>query len=233
MEVRLDKAICLCLDKRQEHWEDLKEQCESRGIEFIRFLVGKGEIFPEEEYDYIDDPNPNVTYWRYGAPDAKKNHYNAFMSHQGMLRYAIDNNLESVLFLEDDAYFTERFEDVFSKVKDTLEPVDWDIVYFGWWIGHEGDGWNSMIEDMYNQEGEVGIGRVGNAHSTLGGLHAALINKSMFKKMASLSPLDCMDSLLNRMFHQEINSYYICPKIIHDKGIFSEAEQNENPRLKL
>ena len=78
-----------------------------------------------------------------------------------------------------------------------------------------------------------GIGRVGSAHATLGGLHAALINKSMFEKMANLDPVDCMDSLLNRMFHQEINSYYICPKIIHDKGIFSEAEQSETPRLKL
>ena len=125
MEIKLDRAICLCLDKRQEHWEDLRQQCESRGIEFIRFLVGKGEIFPREEYDYIDDPSPNLTYWRYGSPETKKNHYNAFMSHKGMLRYAIDNNFESVLFLEDDAYFTERFEDVFNKVKETLEPIDW------------------------------------------------------------------------------------------------------------
>ena len=48
MEIKLDKAICLCLDKRQEHWEDLREQCESRGIEFIRFLVGKGRFSPKK-----------------------------------------------------------------------------------------------------------------------------------------------------------------------------------------
>ena len=50
----INKAYCLCLDKREEHWLNLQEQCESKGIEFCRFLVGGGELFPEEKYDHVD-----------------------------------------------------------------------------------------------------------------------------------------------------------------------------------
>ena len=32
----VDKAICLCLDKRQEEWEDLQNHCESKGLKFDR-----------------------------------------------------------------------------------------------------------------------------------------------------------------------------------------------------
>ena len=40
----VEHAYCLCLDKREEHWEDLKEQCESKGIKFHPFIVGDGDI---------------------------------------------------------------------------------------------------------------------------------------------------------------------------------------------
>ena len=52
MGLKIEKAICLCLDKRKEHWEDLENQCALKGIPFEKFMVGKGEIFPKDQYDY-------------------------------------------------------------------------------------------------------------------------------------------------------------------------------------
>lgn len=234
--MKIKNAYCLCLDKRQEHWEDLQEQCESRGIKFRRFLVGKGELFPKKEYDYIDDPNPPLDRWTYGRGPGQssiKNHCNAFLSHQVMLRKAIEENLDNVLFLEDDAYFTSRYDDVMEKVSDGIDKLEWDMLYFGWWIGNEYDEWNENIEQEYLEKGSASIARLRAAPKMCGGLHGVLINKSMFELMASLPPINPIDSILNHNYHMDINSYYIMPKIIHDKGIFSECEQSPCPRKHL
>ena len=118
----IKKAYCLCLDKRKEHWLDLRQQCESKGLEFNCFLVGKGELFSTEEYDRIDTQIPKLDFsWGYGgnANDSFEetrekitHHYNAFLSHQEMAQKALKDGDEKVLFLEDDSYFTERFDDV-------------------------------------------------------------------------------------------------------------------------
>ena len=54
--LNIKNAFCLCLDKRQEHWEELRLQCESKGIKFNPYIVGDGEILPPEMYDRIDTP---------------------------------------------------------------------------------------------------------------------------------------------------------------------------------
>ena len=66
--LKIDKALCLCLDKRQDEWDELKEQCESHGIEFDPFVVGEGKLLPFESYDRIDDKFPPVEHWQYGNP---------------------------------------------------------------------------------------------------------------------------------------------------------------------
>jgi len=231
--MQIKNAYCLCLDKRQKHWEDLQEQCESRGIKFHRFLVGKGELFPKEEYDYIDDPNISIERWGYGTPRTAINHCNAFMSHLVMANRAVEEGLESVLFLEDDAYFTSRYDDVLGKVSDGVNNLDWDMLYLGWWIGFEDDEWNEQVEEDYLQRGLTSIARVRAAPALLGGLHGVVIKREVLETLCSLPPIGPIDGLLNHNFHNgpyTINSYYIMPKIIHDKGIFSEAEQSPCPR---
>ena len=232
--MQIKNAYCLCLDKRQKHWEDLQEQCESRGIKFRRFLVGKGELFPKKEYDYIDSPNPPIDKWGYGREGTVRNHCNAFLSHKVMLKKAIEENLDSVLFLEDDAYFTSRYDDVMKKVSDVIDKLEWDMLYLGWWVGFEDDEWNENIEQEYLEKGLASIARVRSVPlGLMGGFHGVLINRTMFKILSELPPLGPLDGLLNYNFHSgpyTINSYYIAPKIIHDKGIFSEAEQSPCPR---
>jgi hypothetical protein len=231
--MKIKDAYCLCLDKRQKHWEELREQCESRGIKFHRFLVGKGELFPKEEYDYIDSPNPPIENWGYGREDTAPNHCNAFLSHKVMAARAIEEGLEEVLFLEDDAYFTSRYEDVLEKVSDGIDSLDWDMMYLGWWIGNEYDEWNEIIEEEYLREGSSSVGRVRAAPNPIGGLHAVIIKKKVLEVMSVLPPIGPVDSILNHNFHNgpfTINSYYVMPKIIHDKGIFSECEQSPCPR---
>jgi len=232
------KAYCLCLDKREEHWLDLKKQVESKGLEFNRFLVGSGEIFPKEEYSHIDEDNPVVDMWGYGGhqTDAdetvtkkKQNHYKAFLSHQAMARKALEDGDEKVLFLEDDAYFTERFDEVIEKSQEKILSLDYDVLYLGWWIGDEGDDFNNTIENTWKEERLPAVGKV----VRIGGLHGVIFSRKMLDIITRLTPIDPVDSQLSKFFHDKINSYFIAPKIIHDKGIFSECEQSVTTRHKL
>jgi len=223
----IKKAYCLCLDKREEHWLDLKQQCESKGLEFNRFLVGKGEIFDPDDYDRLDVSSPENLKWGYGGHEKDSpeevnrkvnHHYNAFLSHQEMAKRALEDGDEKVLFLEDDAYFTERFNEVIEKSEEKILSLDYDILYLGWWIGDEGDEFNNTVEDTWQKEKLPAVGKA---------------SRKMLDIITRLTPIDPVDSQLSKFFHDKINSYFIAPKIIHDKGVFSECEQSVTTRHKL
>lgn len=234
----IKKAYCLCLDKRKEHWLDLKQQCESKGLEFNRFLVGEGAIFNKEEYDRIDSLMPKSTQWSYGGHEKdtpheiqikKSKHYNAFLSHQAMAKKALEDGDEKVLLLEDDAYFTERFDLITKNLESDIENMRYDMLYLGWWMGDEGDEFNEEIESLWKERGGIGVGKVGR----IGGLHGVIVSKKILDIITRLTPFDPIDAQLTVFFHDKIESYYIAPKIIHDKGIFSECEQSVVERTKL
>ena len=181
---------------------------------------------------------PESTDWGYGGhkkdtPEethAKKSkHYNAFLSHQEMARKALEDGDEKVLFLEDDAYFTERFDEVVEKIKPDIENIEYDMLYLAWWIGDEGDQFNEDIEKIWKEKGDAGISRT----RRIGGLHGVIISRRILDIITRLDAFDPVDSQLFKFFHNKIKSYFVAPKIIHDKGIFSECEQNLIERTKL
>ena len=55
----------------------------------------------------------------------------------------------------------------------------------------------------------------------------------MLDKLIELEPVNPIDSQLNRDLHKEMKTYYVMPKVIHDKGLFSNCEQNRLERKKL
>ena len=154
------------------------------------------------------------------------------MSHQAIIQKAKEDGLNSVLLLEDDAYFTERFDDVISKLENDINLLPFDVLFLGWWIGEADDEWNETAERLYNDNGDVAIGKVSEAHFTCGGLHGVIIKRTIFDKILELEPINPIDAQLNKI-HHEINSFYVIPKIIHDKGIFSQCEQSDTSRKKL
>jgi len=215
MNKLFDEAICLCLDKRQAEWTQLAEDFEKRfGQPMQKCIAGAGEIFPKEYYNHIDvkPEQVDLRYWGYGRADLKIHHYNAFLCHKKMLTYAKQKGLKRVLFLEDDSYFTDRYE----KVINLLPKIDFNLLYLGWWIGAT----NPDIEEAYKTIGQCGIANV----DTLGGLHGVIIDETMYDYMLTLPPINPIDSQLN-LIHSRIQSYYVYPKLIHVKSIFSNCEQ--------
>tara|TARA_R110002020_G_scaffold294805_9_gene510544 strand:+ start:1416 stop:2126 length:711 start_codon:yes stop_codon:yes gene_type:complete len=236
MVLKIDKALCLCLDKRHEEWHELWKECEKRDIEFDPFLVGDGQMFSVEKYGRIDDRYPPVENFGYGTGLSKHNHCNALLSHQSMIRKVLaeHEDVERVLLLEDDAYFTSRYEDVLEKLSDQIEDLDYDMLYLGWWIGNEDDEWNEEVERAYNEDGVVGIDYVRDApEKKIGGLHGVVVHRRILEIIATLPPSAPVDCQLNRLLHKNAQTYFVKPKIIHDKGIFSNCEQNVIERKKL
>ena len=236
----INKAYCLCLDKREEHWLNLQEQCESKGIEFCRFLVGGGELFPEEKYDHVDISLRRGVGWIYGGNSGdtpemmiskKTHHYNAFLSHKKMAKKALNDGYKNVLFLEDDAYFTDRFDEVVLQLEDYIAALDYDMLFLGWWMGTEGDHANESLEKIWREKKQAGVGKAG-IHTS--GFHGVILRERILELIANeLEPIEPVDAQLNKRFNDKIQSYCVAPKIIHDKGIFSYCEQTTIKRLKL
>ena len=159
----------------------------------------------------------------------KNGHYNAFRSHQQMARMALKTNDEYVLFLEDDAYFTERYDAVLESIEHRLKYLTWDVIYFAWWIGNEGDNFNNSIEKMWNEHKKGGLQMV----QRVGGLHGAVLNRKVLDIITRLDATNPIDAQLSKYFHNKMRSFVVLPKIIHDKGIFSNCEQSTLERHKL
>lgn len=215
-----DKAICLCLDKRKEHWQKLKGQLEILGEDMVTYVCGDGSD-SELKYDQIDDINPDVSRWIYGVPHLKHHHWNALKAHKGMITMAKQNGWKSILMLEDDSYITSRFMNVLKKLSENPpDDKEWLVAYLGWWMGDENDEFNCNIEKAYNEDGTCGYAQV---EGNLGGLHACVIKEEMYDLILSFPFENPIDTQLGQLRHL-IPSIMIVPKIIHVQSIYSFTE---------
>lgn len=215
----IESCQCLCLDKRKEHWEKLEKQCLDVGIPFERFVAGAGHIL--DHYDYIDEVNPDVKGWGYGVPGLKHTHYSAFQCHQRMIKKAKEQGKSNVLMLEDDSYITSRFKPVWNALSQqiTINIPHWDLLYLGWWIGGEDSEYTVKTEDDFNKHRICGVEKMVRC----GGLHGVIINHTMYDTLLSLPANNPIDWQLNSM-HSRIQSYYVYPRLIHVRSMYSETE---------
>lgn len=216
-------AICLCLDKRKEHWLELGRQAAEFGIEFIPFIAGDGSD-KTLAYDHIDEVNPDVSRWRYGAPHLKHHHYNAMVCHQKMIALAKRRGFTQVLLLEDDAYICSRFNEVLNSFEYDYKKIidDADLVYYGWWMGPEDDKFNIDVEEYWNKNKHPRI-QIMHPSIRTGGLHGLLVRESVYDYILSLPLNNCIDGQLCDASDRFL-SVLVLPKIIHVKSMFSETE---------
>lgn len=215
----IDSCQCLCLDKRKEHWEKLEKECLDVGIPFERFVAGKGELL--DHYDYVDNPNPDVSNWGYGVPGLKHTHWNAFQCHHKMIQKAKLQGKKNVLILEDDSYLTSRFKTVWDVLKNEIlvNLPQWQLLYLGWWIGGEDSEYTLKTEKDFAERRVIGVQKMVRC----GGLHGVIINENMYDTLLNLRPINPIDYQLNGL-HGRIHSYYVYPRLIHVRSMYSETE---------
>jgi len=227
-----DAAICLCLDKRKEHWKDLQKQAEELDIPFIPFVCGDGSD-KELVYDSIDVVNPDVSRWGYGVEGLKHHHWNALYSHKKMIQLARERGYKKVLMLEDDAYIVSRYTEVLQSLSpqenEVLEMSD--IVAYGWWHTADDSPFNKAVEDDWKENKQGRLLRV-RPDIRVGGLHATILDENVYDFVLNAPFVNPLDSQLCDASNKFIY-HLVTPKIIHVKSIHSFTEGCTFERAKL
>jgi hypothetical protein len=215
--MKIDKAICLCIDKRQKFFQSIENQLNKINIPYKLFIAGTGSLLSNIKYDHIDTNKVSES-WTYASGQARINNYNVFLCHQKMIKIAKEEDLNNVLFLEDDFIILSRFNILIDEILNKLNQIEWDCCLLGY---HR----PSMIQDeqIYQQNKQIAIHKTNDT----GGFHGVLINKSAFDKMLALKPTQNMDVLCPK----SMITYYSIPRLIFYRNINSNA-LDEHPDTK-
>lgn len=217
----IDKVYVLALDKRKDLWSSLVEDCISRGFDVKSFIVGDGSD-PALDYDHIDIPETPDS-WKWGTGVSAQRHYWAFVSHKKIIKEALKKGHNNILMLEDDSYFTSRFDREWPGIQDKLSKMDFDYVQLGWhsfeYENHLFSGQNLVIEDEYKKSGNCYLAQLKQA----GGLFGCIINKRLFPMMLNMPAVAPYDHQLN-MYRPFIKHYATIPSLIYVQSTWSSCE---------
>lgn len=218
----INDIICLCLDKRKDLWTSLEADCAEKipQAKFHKFIVGDG--CHDLVYNHVDPAGNVPSTWMWGDGIQAWRHYCAFLSHKEIIKYAINNNIDNFLLLEDDAHILRRYNNVMSQIQ---LPKEWDIIYLGWhafeYENHKFAGTNLRIEEQYKKDGRAYIQEL----IQCGGLFAALINKTLYRTILRLPEIAPIDSQINLLkFNNSIKAYNVIPMSIYTKSGISNCE---------
>jgi hypothetical protein len=218
---------CVCLDKRQEHWQRLRNDANKLGLEFNPFICGDGS-HADLIYDQIDYKKDEIdlSRWGYSKEGHQINHYNALSAHKNIVKLAMNRGLESFLMMEDDAIFLNRFEYVVSKLCEYQEYIDYiksfSLVYLGYWNGQEDDDFNVGMENRYKTDKFVTTLEI-NENNPVAGLHGCIIRNDVYQKILDFPFNNPLDSQFCKN-RASIPSLIVCPKIVHTKDMWSNTE---------
>ena len=211
----LTNSQCLILDQRIGNWHDLKYSFMRQGINLQRFLVGDGHLKELYQYDHIDvktlppiyEDSINYETW-YKSP----NPYNAWLSHQKILRKTLMEGFQYVFMVEDDVIIEDDFGEILSKIEPFFDEHKWDAIYFGAY--HNPTSWEpTSNENVIKVKGS-------------GGLHACLLSEPLIQELIQLRPTGPIDWQLGQYFHNKYDCYAVYPSIISQSSGYSFVENS-------
>lgn len=133
-----DRVVCMTYDRRLAAGDVTIHQELSRyGGKVDMFLMGDGYLFPAYNYGHFDvDAAPRRQAFNYGSAMLK------------VLRMAKTDGVHRLLYLEDDAGLTPKFEYVWPKAWAELwqhtQTLNWDLLFLG------GNHVNGPVERLTN-----------------------------------------------------------------------------------
>lgn len=217
----IDKVYILALDKRQDLWSQLYKDCLKNNFDTELFIVGNGKQL-YLDYKHIDEPGIPDS-WKWGNGISAQRHYWAFISHKKIIKDAIKNKYENILMMEDDAYFTSRWDKEWPLIKNKLLGMDFDYVQLGWhsfeYNNHMFSGHNLVIEEEYKQTGNCYITQLKQA----GGLFGCILNRRIFNMIMNMPAVAPIDHQLN-MYRPFINHAATIPSLIYVRSCYSNCE---------
>ncbi|MFL0799290.1 MAG: glycosyltransferase family 25 protein [Agarilytica sp.] len=147
-----------------------------------------------------------------------------FLSHLAIIESAIQTNLETILIIEDDIYFSRKIHKYTQDALDGLNKLEWDIAYLGHPLGDDQKkpSWKLLDQPMMMS-------------------HFYALNAKTFKKLAKFlravenrplgdpegGPMH-YDGALNfyREKHPEVNAYYFSKNLGWQRPSKTDIHEN-------
>ena len=229
---QIDKVFIVNLPRRHDRREEMEARLAA--LELEPELRSKFEFFPAVDGSDIDDAY--MTQGNYGVwddwkqpehslhfyqRDIRKGEIGCALSHVNIWKRVVDEGLDEVLILEDDAGFDRHFKFLFQRALKFCRHVGsdgkWDMLYLGR---------NAMTPDVMQVRNFLSV--PGFSYCT----HGYMVTRSGAKKLLSVGyeqNLIPVDEFLPAMFHQHIRedilqrfslpdpigAFAVTPNIVH------------------
>ena len=114
-----DKVIYINSKSRIDRYRNMLKRLPTLGIDAERFEAILGGALDTRKFDFgISQKNLNNA------------EIGCFQSHRTLYKRAMDEGIDKLLILEDDALFCENFNEIFAESIKYV-PDDWQMLYFG------------------------------------------------------------------------------------------------------
>ncbi len=189
-----DRVSLLCIDMRYEKQVPrIRGLIEERGNKVVPFVNGEGRLLPLSLYNRINREKPPGT-WR--------NSLGAYYFHLGfraIIKSALDDGIENLLYIEDDLFFTPDFDDVLEKAIVQLDDLpEWDMLYYG--ANHTWHKTTVFDENVLKLHG---------SYTT----HCIGIRRHMFEPLLALPEVEVTDLMISQVIHNRYNCYCLWPNV--------------------
>lgn len=197
-----DHIVILTVDKRINQAYKLVKQVEELGGEPHLWICGNGNILPQEVYHYIDSNEPVSSQYHF-EPNFWRNpkNYDVFKCQKQIFKWALDNNKNRMLFLEDDAIFLPGSREILGTVNYQFDVlgINWDFLLLGGYTKSD------CLEKVGNP-----ISRIIGKYL---GFHAVGLNKTILPRILEFEPRMQIDSMCSQYLYRNYLTYTTNPGI--------------------
>jgi|ERR1017187_4406488 GR25 family glycosyltransferase involved in LPS biosynthesis len=116
-----DRACVIHLPDRTDRYRALESELKLIGVD-----IGG----PKVQIPFAPMPSDANGFYSKGV-------YGSFLSHLGILKQALEDKLQTIWVLEDDAIFSHRLAREQEQLADFLQKTTWDLCFFGHSLRHE------------------------------------------------------------------------------------------------
>jgi glycosyl transferase, family 25 len=184
--------VCINLDRRPEKWKRMESRFSDLNLQ------------PVERFAAVDGSKMPIPVTWPESPGA----YGCLQSHLSIVQQARAEGRESVLIIEDDVLFDERFHEKFRERVRNL-PENWDMLFFG------------CLHHDPPVPVASGIGRLRGSFSTfMYAVRCTVYDAFIRLNARAKQAVDRNNTILQRLF----NCYCFVPHLAWVDGSYSDAQ---------
>jgi predicted O-linked N-acetylglucosamine transferase (SPINDLY family)/GR25 family glycosyltransferase involved in LPS biosynthesis/glycosyltransferase involved in cell wall biosynthesis len=214
LKIGVEQVFVLNMESRPEHWEHM--QSIFNMLQLRRFNAIEGTYLNKSDYSSII---LNINEWKHGE-------IGCCLSHMKMWQTIVEENISSVLIMEDDVDCDEHFKQRFSAYMDDLNKIDsdWDIVYVTGTISKLRDEYKQAMHNVGTHLYKIHNNRIDLYD--LGTVSYAISKKGAAKYLNLIKQgiTQKIDFFMFNVDSDKVNKYCFKKPLIHHNGFISDTQ---------